>query len=64
MDKLQLRAWLLLLHALLFSSLAFGEQRAISEKDLFQFHWVSDPQLTRDGAEVAYVSVAADEKQA
>ena len=48
----------------LCASLVQAQPRTIAERDLFQFRWVSDPQLTRDGAEAAYVSVAADEKQA
>jgi dipeptidyl aminopeptidase/acylaminoacyl peptidase len=37
---------------------AFAEkQRPITEKDLFQFKWVADPQISPDGSRVAYTKV-------
>ena len=39
------------------------ERRAITEKDLFAFVWVADPQISPDGSRVAFVRVAVDEKK-
>jgi dipeptidyl aminopeptidase/acylaminoacyl peptidase len=47
----------------LFLGSVFGQKRAITEKDLFQFHWIGNPQLSPDGAQVAFVSIAVDEKR-
>ena len=34
-----------------------AEKRAITEKDLFRFTWVADPQMSPDGSRVAFVQV-------
>ncbi len=39
-----------------------AERRGITEKDLFRFVWVADPQISPDGTRVAFVRVTADEK--
>jgi len=36
--------------------------RNITEKDLFRFTWIADPQLSPDGTQIAYVQVTVDEK--
>ncbi len=41
-------------------SLAGGAKRLITEKDLFRFTWVADPQMAPDGSQVAYVQVTAN----
>ena len=38
------------------------QKRPITEKDLFTFVWVSDPQISPDGSQVAFVRVTVDEK--
>ncbi len=38
-------------------------RRGIAEKDLFDFVWLGDPQVSPDGARVAYVRVTVDEKK-
>ena len=38
------------------------QKRAITEKDLFKFVWVADPQISPDGSQVAFVRVSVDEK--
>jgi dipeptidyl aminopeptidase/acylaminoacyl peptidase len=40
-----------------------AERRAITEKDLFSFVWVADPQISPDGSRVAFVRVTVDEKK-
>lgn len=37
--------------------------RPITEKDLFRFQWVGDPQVSPDGAQVAFVRVNVDAKK-
>src|SRR5882757_773416 len=37
--------------------------RNITEKDLFKFNWIGDPQLSPDGSLVAFVRVTVDEKK-
>src|SRR5262249_21529036 len=36
--------------------------RVITEKDLFKFTWIADPQIAPDGATVAFVRVSVNEK--
>jgi dipeptidyl aminopeptidase/acylaminoacyl peptidase len=38
-------------------------KRSITEKDIFQFNWIGDPQVSPDGARVAFVKVTVDEKK-
>jgi dipeptidyl aminopeptidase/acylaminoacyl peptidase len=42
---------------------ASAERRPISEKDLLDFVWVSDPQISPDGSRVAFVRVTVDQKK-
>jgi dipeptidyl aminopeptidase/acylaminoacyl peptidase len=50
------------------TSLTFARQgtttrRAVTEKDLFDFVWIGDPQISPDGTQVAYVRVTVNEKK-
>lgn len=38
-------------------------KRNISEKDLFEFIWIGDPQVSPDGSRVAFVRVSVNEKK-
>jgi dipeptidyl aminopeptidase/acylaminoacyl peptidase len=38
-------------------------KRFITEKDLFSFTWIADPQLSPDGSTVAFVRVTVNEKE-
>ena len=51
--------------ALLFAWAAscLAATRPITEKDLFKFRWVADPQISPDGRQVAYVLVEVNEKE-
>ncbi len=42
---------------------AFAEKRAITEKDLWDFVWIGDPQVSPDGARVAFVRVTVNQKK-
>ena len=42
---------------------ALAQKQAITEKDIFQFNWVGDPQVSPDGSRVAFVRVTANEKK-
>jgi len=45
------------------SGSALGEKRNITEKDLFDFVWIGDPQVSPDGSQVAFVRVTVNEKK-
>src|ERR1700694_6258724 len=40
-----------------------ADKRNITEKDLFDFVWVGDAQVSPDGARVAFVRVSVNEKK-
>ncbi len=42
---------------------ALAEKRAITEKDLWDFVWIGDPQVSPDGARVAFMRVTVNEKK-
>lgn len=49
---------------LLCASFAEGaDRRPITETDLLKFEWVADPQLSPDGAQVAFTRVTVNEKK-
>jgi dipeptidyl aminopeptidase/acylaminoacyl peptidase len=45
------------------TSTAFGEKRNITEKDLFDFVWIGEPQVSPDGSRVAFVRVTVNDKK-
>src|SRR5713226_9098399 len=42
---------------------ALAQKRNITEKDLFNFVWIGDPQVSPDGSRVAFVRVTVNEKK-
>lgn len=42
---------------------ASAQRRSITEKDLFNFTWIGDPQVAPDGSRVAFVRVTVNEKR-
>jgi dipeptidyl aminopeptidase/acylaminoacyl peptidase len=42
---------------------ALAEKRNITEKDLFDFVWIGDPQVSPDGSRVTFVRVTVNEKK-
>src|SRR3954465_404205 len=49
--------------ALVVASPRAQGRRLITEKDLFKFTWIADPQISPDGAAVAFVRVTVNEKE-
>jgi dipeptidyl aminopeptidase/acylaminoacyl peptidase len=39
------------------------DKRPITEKDIFQFNWVADPQMSPDGSQVVFVRVTVNQKE-
>ncbi len=42
---------------------AVAQKRSITEKDIFQFSWIGDPQISPDGSRVVFVKVTVSEKK-
>ena len=42
---------------------ALAQKRSITEKDIFQFNWIGDPQISPDGSRVVFVKVTVSEKK-
>src|SRR5436190_8537886 len=55
-------SWFVILLALSVTPL-FAQKRPITEKDLWDFVWISDPQVSADGERVAFVRVTVNEKK-
>jgi dipeptidyl aminopeptidase/acylaminoacyl peptidase len=63
MNRLRLSAICLFLALVASSISAFAQKRLITEKDLFDFVWIGDVQVSPDGARVVFVRVTANEKK-
>jgi dipeptidyl aminopeptidase/acylaminoacyl peptidase len=57
MQKFVIRLSILLL---ILSVSALGQKRNVTEKDLFDFSWVGDPQVSPDGSTAAFVKVSVN----
>ena len=60
MRALFVRAFII---GLVFTSVVFAQKRNITEKDLFDFTWIGDPQVSPDNSQVAFVRVTVNEKK-
>jgi len=60
---MRLRVSLLLIIIVSFAAPSFAQKRNITEKDLFDFVWIGDPQISPDGARVAFVRVTVNDKK-
>ena len=60
---MRLRVSLLLIIVVSFVAPALAQKRNITEKDLFNFVWIGDPQVSPDGASVVFVRVTVNEKK-
>ena len=61
MPSMRLRFAILL--CCLAATAAFAQKRPITEKDLFQFVWIADPQISPDGSQAAFVRVVVNDKK-
>jgi dipeptidyl aminopeptidase/acylaminoacyl peptidase len=57
------RLLLVVVSITLLVSPAFAQKRNITEKDLFNFAWIADPQVAPDGSRVAFVRVTVNAKK-
>ena len=59
----RLRVSFLLIVAVFLAAPALAQKRNITEKDLFNFVWIGDPQVSPDGSRIAFVRVTVNEKK-
>lgn len=57
------RLALLVFIVLSLTAPVLAQKRSITEKDLFNFVWIGDPQLSPDGARVAFVRVTVNDRK-
>jgi dipeptidyl aminopeptidase/acylaminoacyl peptidase len=57
------RSVFVLIAATILFSAAVAQKRNLTEKDLFNFVWVGDPQISPDGAQVAFVRVTVNDRK-
>jgi dipeptidyl aminopeptidase/acylaminoacyl peptidase len=60
---MRLRVSLLLVIVISLAAPAFAQKRSITEKDLFNFVWIGDPQISPDGSRVVFVRVTVNDKK-
>ncbi|HEX7334413.1 MAG TPA: DPP IV N-terminal domain-containing protein, partial [Pyrinomonadaceae bacterium] len=60
---MRFRVSLLLLIVVSFAAPALAQKRNITEKDLFDFVWIGDPQVSPDGSSVVFVRVSVNDKK-
>ena len=60
---MRFRVSLLLIVVVSFVAPALAQKRNITEKDLFNFVWIGDPQVSPDGSNVAFVRVTVNDKK-
>src|SRR5918996_2075504 len=60
---MRLRVSLLLVIVVSVFAPALAQKRNITEKDLFNFVWIGDPQVSPDGSSVAFVRVTVNDKK-
>ncbi|HEY0366503.1 MAG TPA: hypothetical protein VGC73_08520, partial [Pyrinomonadaceae bacterium] len=60
---MRLRVSLLLIIVVSVFAPALAQKHNISEKDLFNFVWIGDPQVSPDGSRVAFVRVSVNDKK-
>src|SRR5215216_4235316 len=57
------RVSLLLITVVFLVAPAVAQKRNLTEKDLFNFVWIGDPQVSPDGSRVAFVRVTVNDKK-
>jgi dipeptidyl aminopeptidase/acylaminoacyl peptidase len=58
-----LRHWCFVIILALGTGAVCAQKRPITEKDLWDFVWIGDPQVSPDGSRVAFVQVTVNEKK-
>src|SRR5438067_1204202 len=58
-----LRGFVICLFVFTAGTTAFAQKRNITEKDLWDFVWIGDPQVSPDGSRIALVRVTVNEKK-
>ena len=61
--RIVLTATLLIAFITSAASEAIAQKRNITEKDLFDFTWIGDPQMSPDGSRVVFVRVTVNDKK-
>src|SRR5256886_11760467 len=57
------RLFLILVSITVLFTPAFAQKRNITEKDLFNFVWIADPQVAPNGSRVAFVRVTVNQRK-
>ena len=60
---MRLRVSFLLIIVVSLAAPALAQKRSITEKDLFNFVWIGDPQVSPDGSRVAFVRVTVNDRK-
>src|ERR1043166_8819481 len=60
---MRFRVSLFLILMVVVAAPALAQKRNITEKDLFNFVWIGDPQVSPDGSRVAFVRVTVNDKK-
>ena len=60
---MRMRISLLLVLFVFVLTPVFGQKRNITEKDLFNFVWIGDPQVSPDGSRIAFVKVTVNDRK-
>src|ERR1044072_6752503 len=60
---MRFRVSLLLIFVVSLCAPALAQKRNITEKDLFSFVWIGDPQVSPDGSRVVFVRVTVNDKK-
>jgi len=60
---MRFRVSLLLIVVVTLCAPALAQKRNITEKDLFNFVWIGDPQVSPDGSRIAFVRVTVNDKK-
>src|SRR2546426_2174940 len=55
--------WVFLLTTVFVITPGLAQKRSITERDLFNFNWIADPQVSPDGSRVAFVKVTVNERK-
>src|SRR6266404_3032072 len=61
--SLIIRHWIFIAFVALGLGTVYAQKRNITEKDLWDFVWIGDPQVSPDGSRAAFVRVTVNEKK-